>query len=424
MLDRLFAIVQHVHDDRNAWRASAMRFVYRMATGIFFPVIAVWSGLVALDVAAPPSRSIVYVLVIIFLLTFAFSSIALIEAFAAGWVATRPLPTDFESRWRQPMASTDRYASTLGDPQFVAIGGAITVKRHPLLTRDVYENGWHPSQFRIDKTMSLGYELAAELRENPLADPNNNKKYSLIRVQHAFREQSDHLVATVAETDWNTLRTAQRAVEPNEALRHSLISIDPSQARVPNSFCLHALVTFPDHSVLATKRLPDTPFFPNSFAFSFEEQISDHDFRGDPTAVVTNWIRRTICEELFPLTALYEEAPDIAWAQVNDFVGASRIWSIFLEELNGNFSCFAHIPLLVSREKYLEIYGTLVRRGHARDDEGRLYVVAREDLAKLVEQKRTSAHLLVNDASETISSLHPTSLYRVVHYLQALGDIH
>ena len=127
-----------------------------------------------------------------------------------------------------------------------------------------------------------------------------------------------------------------------------------------------------------------------------------------------SWFRRSLCEEVFPLTgpAKSEEAIS-AWQHVEGFVKSSRVWSVILEEPSASFALFGVIQLSLSPLEYrMEYYRIRGELGTRRDNEGNLYFLDRAGLKNIVLSRSASAKSIFDDEVVLVTKLHPTSLYR------------
>lgn len=243
-----------------------------------------------------------------------------------------------------------------------------------------------------------------------------------------FADSIGKLRLKLEETDFETVSAVSRGLAAKQAIRHSLISCDPSERRVPHSLCLHVLCEFEDQQVLMMQWHEKSWYYPSAFSISFEEQIDEVDFRNGGTFAASHLVSRAVCEELFPMLGKYHRNPEVAWAQVNDFVSSSGIWSVFLEEGIGNFSMFCHLKISLDVPSYVTVYRELKKQGGRRDREGKLYALKPEDVSKLLRNEVVLvSEILVDELNDArvygeqiaVDELHPTSRYRLLSWATA-----
>ena len=252
--------------------------------------------------------------------------------------------------------------------------------------------------------------------------------YVLSRLQKPFSDAVGNLRLQVEETSFSKVSAISRALIEMGRERYVHISTNPSERRVPHALCLHVLCEFSDQQVLMMKRHQDAWYYPSAFAISFEEQLDKIDFRDGGEFAVSHLVKRAVCEELFPMLGKYHSSPLVAWAQVNDFIEFSRIWSIFIEEEIGNFSLFCHLRMAVDADSYVEVYRELKKQGDRRDREGRLYALRPEDVRKILKNEEVYvSEILVDEVEDSrmygarirVDKLHPTSRYRLLSWATA-----
>ena len=309
---------------------------------------------------------------------------------------------------------------------YLAIGSAIEVFAYPFRGGRLNRLGWPPEKvtitFRGDR-IALDPRLEGDFR----LTGSNNPKYSLTDYEHTFSDSSDSFRLTVGETSWLDTQRARAAVSGDAVLRHALTSFEPKRHRIPGSLCLHFVCLTSEEEFICLRRKSDVAYYPSSLSISFEEQFSIVDMQAGELHRATAWFQRAICEEVLPLTGPYHDDPAKTWHVASNYVEFMRICSCFLEEDTGNYSLLGFVKLTVSSKELTIVSHALSQRYNSlRDDEGRLFCLARGEVEKLLRGERANAAVLFKpeanklEISDVVRDLHPTSLYRALRIARAL----
>jgi hypothetical protein len=320
-------------------------------------------------------------------------------------------------------SSTAKYAILHSLPN-ATVGCAIEMFAHPYLDRRLEDNGWATGDIEIIDS-KLNFHITMELNYVPQKMSNDSIKYCLSKYEFPFSDASEKLQLEVSRTKWNVLRNVVPSIVANETLRHKLISIFPSDHKVPHSFCLHVVCLTSDNRFLALERSRNTWYHPGAFSVSFEEQLSYHDFEVKDCLPAESWFRRTLCEEVFPLVGPYDKKPEEIWAAVNQSVEFMRVWSCFLEEDTGNVSLMGVARLHLTVDELVQKCSKLENQFNSkRDDEGRLYFMDVGEVEGLILSGHSTATNLFGSRAERkiIEKVHPTSLYRLSMVYRCLID--
>ncbi len=320
-------------------------------------------------------------------------------------------------------ASTQRLLSDIGG-EHLAIGTAIEVRAHPHRGTRLRRIGWLPEKveiiYRKDDFVSDERLLAAEVQDD------REIKFALIHLDGVLADDPRPLRLTVARTNWPAIQAARQIVTADERLRHELISLDPQSHHIPHSLCLHFVCLTAEDDFLALRRKPDVAYYPGALSISFEEQLSPDDIAAGESNRVAAWFRRSICEELFPMTGYYTDHADLAWEEAYRHVDLMRICSCFLEEDSGNFSVFGVVKLKRTRDEFIEVFRGMARRLlSVRDDEGRLYVLPKSEVLNLLNGEIARATALFNSnrymtITDPEHQMHPTALYRAAIIMKSI----
>lgn len=321
-----------------------------------------------------------------------------------------------------PTSEAAALAASGSDRDFLAIGGVIEVARHPFLDRNLSDNGWSPEEVSVtivDRPQrARDDDLLTPLRH---FDPNN-PKYWIYDCTPTFADQAARLGIEVTATDWNNVQTAYQKLVNAPALRKSVSSLTPRLHPVPNPLCLHVLVEFADESILAMRRSPQAAYNAGEFSLSFEEQLAAFDFRR-PVRVMQSWFERSLCEEVFPLVKHYHDDPDGAWSLVAAHIADMRVWSLIFQEAAASYALFGVVRLKLTPTDYVKEFERLRNsRGGARDDEGRIFFVSKDEVTRLLRERTASVVSLFGETqSQLTMPLHASSAYRVLTYLACKG---
>ncbi len=317
-----------------------------------------------------------------------------------------------------PLESTKRFVEAHHIDR-LAIGSAIEVFCHPYLDKRLEDNGWDPSSIRIIDTKARlsGITVDATL---PVLTPSasgseNNPKYTLAKYETPFTDASESLSLFVARTDWHTVQNARALLSADETLRHKKVDFTLQNNQTPSSLCLHFVCLTRDNKFLALRRNHATAYYPNALSISFEEQFSHEDMIMGEDRRAEVWFQRSLCEEVFPASGLYHADPRAAWDAVSQYVEFKRIWSCILEEDIGNFSLVGVCRLALESGELVETFRALeLKYNCRRDDEGRLCIMDKAEVDALLRTGHSTCRKLYFPAAdpETVSAVHPTSLYR------------
>lgn len=304
-----------------------------------------------------------------------------------------------------------------------SVGDALEVAVHPSLNSRARLNeiGWDPDADIDFGLFALPFEAGEALtRVGGLRkfDPPNRVKYALADVAPVLVD-ADRLVLRVAETDYFTVCTIKEALKQDAQLS-DLIAADPARNRVPNSLCFHYIARFADGSVLVTGRDRRLRYAGGLWSVSGEEQLSDADVR--TAAPLRSWVRRTICEEVFPLRE--SDLPiSERWAIVRPHVERVRIWSVILEVSIGNFALCGLIDFDLTPEEYVRVATELVAAaGGSVDPEGIALVLTTDQMELLrINGHAAARYIFTKEQSQLdVGNAHPTTPYRIYRLLRGL----
>lgn len=421
---------EHISEDGPGLKTT------RMIAALILTVFAVPRilGVASFDTVVPRSLLLVAILIIVVPDLFKL-------AFFAFWFmqyARRSETLKIVEGWEPDELALKLYYKEKDNADY-PIGGAIEILAPGNLTRRVDKNGWSPEDISIQLVGSLvldqevGNLVATKSTElqaaGELKQPNW-PKYSLKGLPPRFNNSSSKPTLDVSTTDYFCTAAAARLISEDRELRRKYVSTLPPNNRIPNSLCLHVLCEFSDRRILMLKRSERAWYHPGAFSISFEEQLSDHDFVDGEALAVNKLVNRALCEELFPLANRYRESPELAWAQINDFVNFARIWSVFMEEQIGGFALFCHVSVGRKSHEYCELYRAIKAAGGRRDIEGQLFVLEFGDVKNVLAQGDVKLKpILVDEVGEAkifgdevlMGALHPTSRYRLLTWALSKG---
>ena len=247
--------------------------------------------------------------------------------------------------------------------------------------------------------------------------PPNQRKYGISRLPLGAMDD-EHFVVDFFETDWNTWMSVRTKVEANVDLRHELSHVIPERSLVPQSMSLQYLVRFANGDVLAMKRKEGLASWPNSWSFSGEEQLHEHDFTTASADAAEYLFRRAFIEEVFGHRTSDRELVNRIWlTDCAPRIRSHRIWSCFLEENVAIFQTFGVYQLSIEPKDLRQIHENAISAGWGTTDpEGYWYVVTEADVQGLLTEARCEAHRLHGDPDRRpieTAGLHPTSRYRL-----------
>jgi len=361
------------------------------------------------------------------LMAVAFIVFGVAPMYRQSWVETQFALSIFSEDKLRPLESTKRLAATGGLENFT-VGGAIEIFRFPLFWGGGTAQGAQPHEvhIRVETEPWSARELPEELHQTPLKDRHNRRKYSVTNVERHLEDRPGCTIF-VRETDWNTWIPYKRLIERDENIRHAWFSIEPSRNKLPNSAGLSGIVSFLDDVVLASRRSDDLEFAQGAYSISFEEQFSDFDlYHGGSLLAADFWMKRALCEEVFPLKKNYAADPLAAWAMVDNYLVDRRFLSMICEEPVAGYSMIAHYRLGISSGQFRDLYNHLkqVTKGDSVDPEGLPVFISAANLSCLVEQGYCSC-TSASDQKTTFKinnqDLHFTSLYRAILYRALIG---
>jgi len=339
-----------------------------------------------------------------------------------------------------PLPIAAEAADLFSREQDIAMGApvdrAIPVLLAPNITREISENGWSPDLVTIHSCGAFpGEQISPGIVAKRGHYTDNDTKYALVSLPQQFSDPSNRLELYVEETDYNTVTGAASFLQDNKDKVLKYVSCDPKRKRVPNSLCLHAVCEFSDGSLQALKRTSDTPYSPNDFSLSFEEQLDEVDFQSGAALAATTWMHRAVCEELFPLLNKRSNKSRISLSQaynsVAQYIDYMRFWALLLEVEIGNFALMGHIKVNIDPIRFAEIYRDFRATGHMRDKEGLMYNVSRNDVRELLQSRPAQAREMnVDDNTKEIlgdfvpiGTLHRTTLCRALLWGKCSGLI-
>ncbi|MBD3338769.1 MAG: TIR domain-containing protein [Candidatus Lokiarchaeota archaeon] len=173
---------------------------------------------------------------------------------------------------------------------------------------------------RPETEVPLEPSIVGQLRDDDFkaAGPPLETKYRFTSFQQL---KNGDLKAEVAKTTWNLgksfhnvlLNTPQRFSIKNIGFWFTPIPL--GRIQLPGIAVVHVIVLTSDLKLLLAKRSDNAGYAPAHWSISFEEQISEKDFRNDPNEVVINASIRGFYEEfgikvsssdICPLSALIE----------------------------------------------------------------------------------------------------------------------
>jgi len=274
-------------------------------------------------------------------------------------------------------------------------------------------------------------KIPVEIAQQSATDSDNQVKYVLTNYE-AFLNDRNNIVFSVHQTDWNSVINVVRFVRVDTSLRHKFAkerewgALTPAKSRIPSIFCLHAVVSFEDDSLLVLKRDSSLEFSDGKLSLSFEEQLSDTDFKvGGDVDSVGWWVRRAICEEVFPLRSKFKEQPEQAWHLANDKVRDIKIWSLIFEEELAGWALTVHIRLDMPSGQFVSVYRQIQQfSGDTRDSEGDFALLGRAELRRLIQDGKATVQSLSAQKAWHIGveQLHPTALYRALTFDRLLAN--
>lgn len=303
-----------------------------------------------------------------------------------------------------------------------ALHTVVEIFAHPYLDKSIEDNGWRPDQVRIIDT-KIDFSVPDELQSEEFISGDDNDKYSLSEFEFPFSDSGTNLVLSVKRTKWSTLQRALKKTINSDELRHIYLSPDPAKSKIPSSLCLHFVCLTSDDKILSLRRREQAAYYPGAYSISFEEQLSHEDMLVGESSRARAWFRRALCEEIFPLTGVYDTNPGAAWEAVEKYVRFMNIWSGFIEEDTGNYSLSGVCKLNLSVKQLVDVSGALSAEFNSRrDDEGRLYYFTILGLEEMMSNGHTTAQSLYNpqEPAVVVDSLHPSGYYRASMVLNCL----
>lgn len=149
---------------------------------------------------------------------------------------------------------------------------------------------------------------------------DDGEKFMLVTNPTAFSD-SPSLILRTKSTKYSEVQFYRDNVATIAAERNPLIEelVRGSLAiQCPHAFCMHMVVATKDNKMLLTRRSPKVAYYPGTWSCSVEEQLARKDLNDDANAIVSNWGRRLLLEELGIEPSMYRAA-DL------------RVLSVFLE---------------------------------------------------------------------------------------------
>lgn len=344
---------------------------------------------------------------------------------------------------RRPWQSTTAFSKLVGDTHQAPIGGVIPAVDFQMRAGVGVKQGLEPTEVKLSKLGQFDeMTLPEELRQSPIADKWNEKKYILGKMMPYVTDRAD-LELELIESDWNHVIPYTRFVVNSDAVRHKFSFFDPLRGMipannlVPSSLCLHVIASFEDNSVLAMNRSPGVEAYRNAeravaakghnISISFEEQLSELDFPENRSKnSAEDWVRRALCEEVFPLRDKYRKDAKNSWNLINDYVSSMKVWGLIFEETVAGWSIMAHVRLSMPWQEFRSIYLNMAKFAEdVRDPEGNYLVIPAQEIHNLIQSGECHGHSLSNDAQKILlstDSLHASSLCRAIYYDRLLSS--
>lgn len=316
--------------------------------------------------------------------------------------------------------------------EYTAIGSAIEIAKHPIVTADLGASGWDcldSDSVKLLHDFGLPYtkhdsQLIKDIHQ---PDGNNGIKYSLIETPADYLDSSKKLVLRVHKTDYFTVQRFQKYIK-DKSNRFLLGSLQPELHKIPHSLCLHYLVQLNDGHILCIRRKPNVNYESGQISISGEEQLSKDDFEGiRPDSSMGRWFKRALCEEIFPLRASNANEIEKNWQEISSFVDSLRVISVFYEENFANFSIFGFCRLNLNLDDYKTVFRDLTLIStNGRDKEGQLLALAKDEAKNLITNgtaKVKPVWGVPEEESINDGQLHSSSRYRLLSFLQAVGEV-
>jgi hypothetical protein len=219
---------------------------------------------------------------------------------------------------------------------------------------------FNPDKRLVDILYVQQLKKIAKKRNIPL-DKDNGKKLMLRAV---YPDDLIDIYATLtlelADTDYYSIAGVLSSIRKSQELRHSAISIDPSQHEVPHAFCLHFIVRLQGGDFLLLHRSETVQHEPGKVSFSFEEQIHpEKDFSRlwSENTVMRIWILRSLMEEVYKDRDTVFGSPRAE--TIEREIDWYKIVSLFLEEPVGGFALCAFVQLNITLGQYREKFSAI-----------------------------------------------------------------
>lgn len=351
-----------------------------------------------------------------------------------AWRKTQPVKNLGSPIFSKPDFEAEEFLqqSREAKAEYRITGSSIEIARHPDIFPDLTISGWDclkKLQVKVIHDFGLNYsQFDKDLINNkPIPDGANGNKFSLISSPVDYLDASSLLVLRVHKTDYYTVKRFNELIQ-NKETRFKLSSIQPEEHRIPHSLCLHYLVQLSDGHIICLRRKANVDYAAEKISITGEEQLSSDDMENvDPLHSMGHWFRRALCEEIFPLRATNKNQLEKNWQKIHPFVEALRVLSVFYEEKYANFSLFGFTRLSLDLEEYKEHFQKLAGNSlTGRDKEGQIFVLNKEEARKLItEGIATVQSLWGGGEHQQISDkhMHSSSRYRLLFFLQAVGEI-
>jgi len=345
---------------------------------------------------------------------------------AKRWKRLHFLIDASDTRVSRPAETTAQLSGVNPDIHHFTSGQAIEVAE---LTKTNGE-GISPKNFNITfQEGSISAHLPHAARCLPLSDHDNQHKFWL---RDFVPPRMDNQIAALrlTKTNWNDVRPYSSRANDDVEYRHRYVICDTSQGLtpancvLPSIFCLHVIISFSDNAVLALRR-KGVSFETDTYSISAEEQMAQHDVdHGGDSNIVEMWMRRTVCEEVFPLKDSYKSDPVETWYYVNDRVRSMELLSLIHEEKIGGWALVGHIRLTMESKEYPAHYMNMQKfRSDSHDIEGRQFCVDVKEINNLIHRGKAIGYSFQKSKNQwkfTVDELHPTALYRAIKYIRLI----
>lgn len=386
---------------------------------------------IALPLKSDPLLPPAFNLLLLFLFFVVF---VLLTMFGRGLMESRRRTIPIFNLFRPAKEATDLLERQGATPlDYPIVGSIIEICRSRNIFSDLSISGWDCRSSKNSPMVTIQHKNGTEFLSQDISEIDqsrifNGVKYSLVETPASFIGADEILKIVVQNTTFKAVQAVQNSIKSKPTLKVSHGSIYPETQRLANSLCLHMLVQLADGNIICMKRAGNTEYAPDKMSVSCEEQLSFDDMNSVGDEKVTHWFKRALCEEVFPLGDMHVRQLEANWRKIERRVTSMRVLSVVYEVDYVNYAIFGYIRINCTKLEFSDLYSSLAGIKSGRDKEGIIYLMSESDAMNFVKDGRARVSPLwgeekIDFGLGTHCQAHPSTLYRLVFYLSAIGAL-